>query len=510
MPKMFYAGELAWSDASLWAQFDALQQENPEAIALFDAQGRAWLRRELADLVQFLAAHLKQEGVTEKSRVLLEAKKSVPVVAAALAIASLGGITCPYSPGLSESDRLALERSLGHVLRMSSGTSIAVAPGLPGFDFHKPASSAPLPADPRDAEVALIGFTSGTTGVPKGVMHRWAALNYATRACAQIAGLIPGDTILAIVPWDSAAGFTFSVHFSLSLGHPMVIVDPWSAQLALTLAERRQCAWAICVPTHLFAMLEEARLGRWQGKLGFRAVAVGGSSMTTELIENARTLLGIKALRMFGMSECMGHASTRTNDEDAHFLHSDGLPFPGTQDIAFSPDLQQLPPGKRGQAGVRGPSLFVGYANGMGDGSAQFAPDGFLLTGDEIICEPDGYLKVVGRLKDQIIRGGFNIDPAELEAAIQRHPDIIEAVVVGVPHPKLGEQCCVVCRLTPDLRTMDLDDMLAHLAREGLSKKKWPEHLVIVDTIEHTANGKVDKRFIAEIARKALERGVNA
>lgn len=505
MPELYQAEGLEWSDASLWTQFDALLQADPEAVALFDAEGRAWSRRELNELSGTLVPLLREHGVAKETRVLLEAKKTVSVVAAVLAITAVGGIVCPYSPGLSDSDRLALEQSLGHALRISSGTAVSVGMGKPGFEFHKPPREVSSSADPRNAEVALIGFTSGTTGVPKGVMHRWSALNYATRACAQIAGLAAGDSILAIVPWDSAPGFTFTVHFSISLGHPMVIVDPWSPQHALALAERHQCAWAICVPTHLFAMVEEARLGRWQGKLAFRALAVGGSSMTTELIVNARSLLGIKALRMFGMSECMGHASTRTGDDDALFLHSDGLPFPGTVDRAFGPDLAPMPPGERGQAGVRGPSQFVGYAKGMGDGSAQFTPDGFLLTGDEIICEPSGYIKVVGRLKDQIIRGGFNIDPAEVEAAILRHPDVVEAVAVGVPHSKLGEQCCAVCRLTPGGAAMGLGDVLAHLAVDGLSKKKWPEHLVVVETIEHTANGKVDKKAIAALACKALQ-----
>src|SRR5204863_6234746 len=113
--------------------------------------------------------------------------------------------------------------------------------------------------------------------------------------------------------------------------------------------------------------------------------------------------------------------------------------------------------------------------------------------------------KVVGRIKDQIIRGGFNIDPAEVEASILRHPDVIEAVVVGVPHARLGEQCCAVCRLTPGAGRVDLGDVLAHLTNEGLSKKKWPEHLVVVETIEHTANGKVDKKAIAAMACKSLE-----
>ncbi|MDE2619295.1 MAG: acyl--CoA ligase, partial [Sphingomonadales bacterium] len=166
-----------------------------------------------------------------------------------------------------------------------------------------------------------------------------------------------------------------------------------------------------------------------------------------------------------------------------------------------------LPAGQRGQAGVRGPSLFLGYAQGLGDGSAQFAPGGYLLTGDEIVCQPDGYMKVVGRIKDQIIRGGFNIDPAEVETAIRRHPGIADAVVVSVPHPRLVEQCCAVCRMLPGAAPLDLAALLEHLGGTGLSKKKWPEHLLVVDSIAQSANDKPDKKAIAAMARERLGLG---
>jgi acyl-CoA synthetase len=146
----------------------------------------------------------------------------------------------------------------------------------------------------------------------------------------------------------------------------------------------------------------------------------------------------------------------------------------------------------------------LGYALGLGDGTPQFTPEGYLLTGDEIVAGPDGYIKVVGRIKDQIIRGGFNIDPAEVEAAIRQHPAIAEAIVVSVPHPRLVEQCCAVCRMLPGSDPISFADLQGHLDAVGLSKKKWPEHLVIAETIQHNANGKPDKRAMAAIACENL------
>lgn len=503
MPEHFVEGDLTWSDARLWPQFEALYHADSAALALIDAQGVEWTRADLYHQALPMAEMLARYGVDANARVMIEGRKDVATVVVMLAASQLGAIICPYSGALSAADLAVLEARLGHVLRVSIGP--ATTPGtIAAVEFHPAPAESVRSSDPRDAATALIGFTSGTTGVPKGVMHSPAALNYAARGCATIAGLQPGEPILGIVPWDSAPGFTFTVHFSLAFGNPLAIVDPWNAVHALNLAQRYKCAWAICVPTHLYAMVEAARTGAWTGQLQFRAVAVGGSAMTPELITDARNLLGIEALRMFGMSECMGHASVRLEDNDDRRFHSDGHPFAGTEDVAFDADLTPLPPGQRGQAGVRGPSLFLGYALGLGDGTPQFTPEGYLLTGDEIVAGPDGYIKVVGRIKDQIIRGGFNIDPAEVEAAIRQHPAIAEAIVVSVPHPRLVEQCCAVCRMLPGSDPISFADLQGHLDAVGLSKKKWPEHLVIAETIQHNANGKPDKRAMAAIACENL------
>jgi acyl-CoA synthetase len=229
--------------------------------------------------------------------------------------------------------------------------------------------------------------------------------------------------------------------------------------------------------------------------------------MTAELIADAETLLGLKALRMFGMSECMGHCSTRPDDPLARRQGSDGVPFPGTEEEAFDADGVALARGSRGQAGVRGPSLFLGYAEGLGSGQERRSRDGFFLTGDEIVRDEGGFVTVVGRIKDQIIRGGFNIDPAEIEAALLRHPAIAEVAVVGVPEPKLGEQACAVCRVRQGAAPFMFATMVDHLEREGLSRKKWPEHLLIVEQMAVGATGKLDKKAMAARAATALGRG---
>lgn len=490
------AEDLTWTDERLWPQFAQQAEWDPLGLAVVDCAGRHWTRAELRALADRYAAELAAHGVGKADRVLVRAAKTVPTLAVALAVSALEAAVCPYSPKIGSGELAALVEKLGHAAKVeaSADGDIAIAPTDP----------AGRSLDPRNRRLALIGFTSGSTGVPKAVMHAPEALNYATRACARIAGLAHGDAILGIVPLESAPGFTFTAHFALSLGHPLVWHDPWDPAEALSLAERYGCAWAIMVPTHLYTMVEAARLGRWKGRNALRTAAVGGSAMTPELIAEAESLLGLQALRMFGMSECMGHCSARITDTLERRQNYDGLPFPGTQEEAFGPDLKPLPRGARGQAGVRGPSMFIGYAEGLGQGQEQLAEGGYYLTGDEIVRDAEGYLKVVGRIKDQIIRGGFNLDPAEIEAAILRNPAVAEVAVVPVPHAKLGEQACAVCRLAPGAETIDLAALVGHLEADGLSRKKWPEHLVIVEHMPVTATGKLDKKALAAAALGAL------
>lgn len=491
----FSAGTLRWSDDSLWTQFERLTRADPGATALIDCEDRRWTRAELLDQGRIIAGQLRETGVEVGSRVLVAGHKRAGTLGIALAVSSLGATFCPYSPKLTSADRAVLESRLGH-------TAHAEAVGDDTATVERAVGGASGTAV-RD-DVALIGFTSGSTGVPKGVMHGRAALNYATSACAAIAGLQPGDAILGIVPLDSAPGYTFTAHFALSLGHPLVLIDPWEPAAAMARAVEYNGGWAIMVPTHLFTMVEAARTGAWSGRLPLRAAAVGGSAMTPELIADADRLLGLKALRMFGMSECMGHASARPGDPLDRRQNYDGIPFPGTQEEAFDANGSPLPRGVRGQAGVRGPSLFLGYAEGLGAGQERLTADGFYLTGDEITRDDDGFIKVVGRIKDQIIRGGFNIDPAEIEAALLRHPAIAEVAVVGVPERKLGEQACAVCRIRKGAEPVTFEQIIAHLQAEGLSRKKWPEHLLLVDQMMVGATGKLDKKAMAAHAISTL------
>jgi acyl-CoA synthetase len=504
------ADGISWRTDRLWTLFAERLASGPDAVAVI-AGPRRVVRRELEQRAETLAAFLSAHGVGSGHPVLVEAHNTVETLVVALAISRVGAVFCPQSPKLDRNDRRVIIERLGPVAMLARSPGETGAP-VPGVDaaLHvewrrsemTPASPVGAPAD--EDPLALVGFTAGTTGVPKAVRHGASALNYAAKVCAVIAGLAPGEPILHISPFGSAPGWTFNGHMSLAYGHPLVIMSEWDPRRALELITEHGCTWAMCVPSHLHAMVELARSGQWTRRLtSMKALAVGGSANSAELVGLAQERLGLEVLRMFGMSECLGHASTRLSDPPERKLHYDGVPFPGTSLEAYDEQGRVLPRGQVGQAGVRGPSLFRGYVPGLGAEQAKMTPDGALLTGDLLVRDEEGFVRIVGRVKDQIIRGGLNIDPAEVELALSRHPAVLEVAVVGRPDSRLGERICAVLVPRPGLRPA-LEELLAYLEGQGMAKYKWPEFLHLVDRLPKTEFAKLDKKLIRQqIAREA-------
>jgi non-ribosomal peptide synthetase component E (peptide arylation enzyme) len=215
-------------------------------------------------------------------------------------------------------------------------------------------------------------------------------------------------------------------------------------------------------------------------------------------------VLGTTFIRVFGMSECLGHTTTRPDEDAGTRLACDGRPFPGTQVRAVGEDGQTLPVGEVGAAQVRGPSLFVGYARNGRPQPPALTPDGFLPTGDLVRLNDDETITVLGREKQIIIRGGRNIDINEVESALARIPDLAQVCVVPVPDELLGER---VAALVVTTRVdLTLADVTAHLADDGFPKAKWPELVFVVADLPQNRVGKLSRSDAVRLATR-LARG---
>ncbi|WP_431875749.1 class I adenylate-forming enzyme family protein [Amycolatopsis sacchari] len=343
----------------------------------------------------------------------------------------------------------------------------------------------------------VIGLTSGSTGRAKGVVQTEASLRYASARTVEAVGLSPGDAVGALVPLSSAAAICFGLYLPLMLGGRMVLSDKWEPAGAVRLMAEQDVRWTMCVPTMALQMGAAAPA---EGLLHrMRAMTVGGGPMDAGALGRAERRLGTRILRVFGMSECLGHTTSRPSDAEDVRLATDGVPFPGTELRAVDDRGLPLAAGEVGRAQVRGPSLFAGYARAGAVRPAELTGDGFFPTGDLLAVNPDGTVSIRGREKDVIIRGGRNLDVTEIETAVARHPAVEQVCVVPVPDELLGERVALLLVTDEEL---GLPEIQEHLTTLGLMKAKWPEFVFRVDALPTNRVGKLSRADAARIARE--------
>ena len=437
--------------------------------------------------------------------VLVQADNSWRTVAAAVAVGRAGGVIA-----LVSRHKTAVE--LAQAFDDIRPDTVVVAPDawteweiqelLPGFTSGTALSGWVVAADTptgvrRWRGGSVIGMTSGSTGRAKGVVQSAAAVQYAGQQTIRINHLETGDPIAAIVPLSSSAAFTFGVAISLALAGPLVTAARWRPPGMLARIRQHRVKWLMCVPT-MALQLGRAAADDDPGD-SMSSMTVGGGPMDVDALRRAETSLHTKILRVFGMSECLGHTSPAVDDPSEVRLARDGRPFDGTSVRAVDADGLAVPAGSVGRAQVKGPSLFLGYARGGTLDPVVLTPDGFFPTGDMVRLNSDGTINIMGREKDIIIRGGRNIDVLEVEVAVASHPDIEMVCVVPLPDPEMGERVGILVVPNPGC-TLNLGSVLAHLAQRGLSKTNWPEYLFQVEALPQTTVGKLSRPAAKELA----------
>jgi non-ribosomal peptide synthetase component E (peptide arylation enzyme) len=328
-------------------------------------------------------------------------------------------------------------------------------------------------------------------------------MSYAVTQNIEAAGLVSGEAIGVIVPVSATPAFAFGIYLSLQLRSAALLSARWSPAAALDRLTQHHARWLMCVPTQVL-QLASAAAGRPGVLGGMRAITVGGGPMEPRSLGDAEQKLGVPLLRVFGMSECLGHTTPRLDDPPEIRLGRDGRPFPGTDLRVLDEAGAELSFGEAGRAQVKGPSLFLGYADQGRLRRPDLTPDGYLETGDLVTRHEDGAITVSGRIKDVIIRGGRNISVAEVETALLADARIKDACAVPVPDPVLGEK--VAALVVSDEDDLTLPAVLTFLERSGVAKSKWPEFLILVPSLPSNHVGKVSRALARELALQHLGR----
>ena len=354
-------------------------------------------------------------------------------------------------------------------------------------EFDAEAEFATRRAAPND--VIQLLYTSGTTGQPKGVMHTSNTLLAGCAAYAQAAGLGAGTRCYMASPLAHQTGFMYGLMTPLMLGTSVLLQDIWDPATAWRLIGEHGLQFTMGA-TPFLADLAHAPNALSAEESPLEIFVCGGAPIPRVLAEEAHARLGVRVVAAWGMSECGVVTMTLPGDPEAKIFGTDGVALPGTEVRVVGSDDAPLPPGEEGRLQTRGTFLFVGYLKkpelyGV-DGAGWFD------TGDLARMDDDGYVRITGRAKDIIIRGGENIPVAELEECLYRLPQVEDAAVVAMPDPRLGERACAFVTLCAG-QTLDFAALQAAFEAEGFARQYMPERLEVIEAMPRTASGKIQK-----------------
>jgi len=343
------------------------------------------------------------------------------------------------------------------------------------------------PALDRDSRAMLV-YTSGTTSDPKGVQHSHRSLLAEVFSPTVAIHQGGAERQLAIFPAGHVAGLLGLLRV-LVHGTPTVVLETWDPARAARLVDEYHLTYAAGAPVQLTGLLDEQARGT-ATLASLREFMVGAAGVPPALVLRAEAA-GVTAYRCYGSSEHPTISTGTVEDPLEKRATTDGRLVTGTEVRIVDDEGHDLPRGVDGEIASRGGELFLGYTDPQLDVGA-FLPDRWFLTGDIGRLDADGYLTITDRKKDVIIRGGENISSKQVEDVLAEHPAVIDAAVIGVPDPLMGERVCAVVVVRPG-EELGLEDVRQHFAASGLARQKTPERVEVVEALPRTPAGKVQK-----------------
>lgn len=518
-----------WRDETLLQHLARAVAQSPDKTAIVACRSDLGTEtrlsyRQMNDLSSRLAAALRVHGIGRGDVVSFQLPNWWEFSILHLACLKLGAISNPLMV-------IFRERELRFMLGLAESKILVVPENFRGFDYagmaanlrehlpklthvfvvgrdgpdglarllEYPSPATPFtPADgPGPDEVIQLLYTSGTTGEPKGVMHSSNTMLSNLEYFAKRLGLGVDDVIHMPSPLAHQLGFMYGIVLPIMLGGTAILQDIFSApEMARQI--RDEGASFTMGATPFLNDLTEHVAASGQGTPSLRVFVSAGAPIPRALVAKARQTLGAAIISAWGMSENGAVTTTKLDDGEEKATTTDGCTLPGIELRIVDAEGSILPPGQDGQLQVRGCSNFIGYLKRPELNPND--PDGWFDTGDLARMDADGYIRIAGRSKDIIIRGGENIPVVEVEGLFFRHPAVAEVAIVGFPDTRLGERACAFVRLREGA-SLTLPEVTAYLEAQRMARQYMPERLEIVAELPRTPSGKIQKFKLREIAR---------
>jgi cyclohexanecarboxylate-CoA ligase len=527
-----YTASGAWPNRLLTDFLDDAVAAALDKIAIIDSRSSITYR-ELAAQVMHCAHGLLALGLRSGDVMALQLPNWKEFLILHLAATRIGIVSSLITPG-------SRDRELVHMLKLSDARLLVIPDAFRGHDYRAMAArlrgESPdlqhvmvvgLTADPAEIawdtfittahppqnaprphanDVTEIVFTSGATGEPKGVMHTSNTIVAPQLALAASLQLKNADVIHIASTIAHQTGFLNGVRLPIQLGATVVLQDVWQAEQMVEWIAKHRITVSSGSATFLLDLLRAKNLTQCDLS-SFRIFRCGGGPIPRTLLHEAREKLPHVGIHCgWGQTENAVVTLTRIGAPDEKLLSTDGCAQPGMEVRVVNDKNQILSAGTEGRLQCRGPFMFVGYVKQAALTQENFDGEWF-DTGDLATLDAEGYIRITGRLKDIIIRGGENIPVKYVEDILYEDARVQDAAIVAMPDPRLGERACafVICR---EGKALDMKSMQAFLAERGVAKVYWPERLEIVRELPRTANGKVRKADLrAQLVREAQNLG---
>lgn len=530
-----------WHGRTLNDELDACLQRCPDKLALTAVRVesgavRRFSYRELAQMADRIAVGLSRLGVGAGDVVACQLPNWWEFTLTGLACARLGAVMNPLM-------HIFRERELSFMLKHGEAKVLIAPRQFRGFDFEAMAMGLqPALADLKqvviidgegansfdallsgpewekqadapqiltrgraspDAVMQLI-YTSGTTGEPKGVMHSSNTLMANIIPYAQRMGLGADDVVLMASPMAHQTGFMYGLMMPVMLQASAVLQDVWEPKQAVALIQSEKVTFTMASTPFLSDLSRTVAEAGGAGVPTLRTFLCAGAPIPGPLVEQARAALGARIVSAWGMSENGAVTTTLPEDDEERAVNTDGVPLPGVEIRVADVDGTSLPVGESGRLLLRACSNFGGYLK-RPHLNATDADDWF-DTGDLARIDERGYVRITGRSKDVIIRGGENIPVVEIESLLYRHPGVAMAAIVAYPDERLGERACAVVVPRPGAE-VDLASILDFLKAQKVAVQYMPERLLVQAAMPTTPSGKIQKFKLREMV---LEPGKSA
>lgn len=529
-----YRQQGLWGDASLADYWQQTARAMPDKIAVVDNHGASYTYSALDHAASCLANWMLAKGIESGDRIAFQLPGWCEFTVIYLACLKIGAVSVPLLPSWREAELVWVlnkcqakmffaptlfkqTRPVDLILPLQN--QLPQLQQIVGVDKLAPATSSlslsQIIADNTSLttaitthgdELAAVLFTSGTEGLPKGVMLTHNNILASERAyCARL-NLTWQDVFMMPAPLGHATGFLYGVTAPFLIGARSVLLDIFTPDACLALLEQQRCTCMLGATPFVYDLLNV--LEKQPADLSaLRFFLCGGTTIPKKVARECQQR-GIKLLSVYGSTESSPHAVVNLDDPLSRFMHTDGYAAAGVEIKVVDDARKTLPPGCEGEEASRGPNVFMGYFDEPELTARALDEEGWYYSGDLCRMDEAGYIKITGRKKDIIVRGGENISSREVEDILLQHPKIHDACVVAMSDERLGERSCAYVVLKAPHHSLSLEEVVAFFSRKRVAKYKYPEHIVVIEKLPRTTSGKIQKFLLRKDIMRRLTQDV--